>query len=87
MAQEVEHILGKDEVTGSSPVSSFLYMANKKCWSNISLPQYFLLAYFLLIIYFFAKPFVTFIAQVKSSSHVFPLFLVVESVFITTLFM
>ena len=27
MAQEVEHVLGKDEVTGSNPVSSSIFVA------------------------------------------------------------
>ena len=30
MAQQVEHVLGKDEVTGSNPVSSSIYGTVKK---------------------------------------------------------
>ena len=29
MAQQVEHVLGKDEVTGSSPVSSSIFVVRK----------------------------------------------------------
>ena len=35
VAQSVERILGKDEVTGSNPVSSFFYAPRINPWGNV----------------------------------------------------
>ena len=38
MAQQVEHVLGKDEVTGSNPVSSSIKERKRKCLRSFFIP-------------------------------------------------
>ena len=53
MAQQVEHVLGKDEVTGSNPVSSSIFVVRKSYNTQKAQVTHVSCAFLLLYLVFF----------------------------------